>query len=478
MFSIKSKIIITYTLIFGIVLVSFAFIVYRTIETNFYEKISSNLRNYSRLVHNEIVEEIEHENQIDIKKVRLLKGAGLYDVKTQVFDTCGKIIFVDSTIFSNQEEFSKIASQKRFNLQVVDINNHSYMSLWKPIRIDHKIEGILHISASLHEVDSNLSTLLLVFFILIPVSLVTTAVIAYFVSKASFKPIINMAKTANEITINNLNTRLELPKPNDEVKSLGTTLNNMISRIESSVKSQRQFIANASHEFRTPLTIIQTELELSEKKLKSFSDSHADSGNNNDEEALNFLSDSLKIVLTEIESLNKFTNDLLIITKLDSAQNVMRVQTFRIDELILECIQNMKMPAERKNIKIILLENEPNEISADRDKIKSVFLNLIDNAIKYTGQSYGNIHKEIFVESKQTADSITISVEDSGIGISSSDLPDIFNRFFRSNEIRSQEPGNGLGLSIVKDFVEMHNGSIKVESVLEKGTKFTIKLPT
>ncbi len=477
MFSIKSKIILTYTILFGIVLLLFAFIVYRTIESNSYEKISSNLKNYSKLLQNEIIEHIEHDNKIDLKEIRSIRAAGLYDVKVQLFDSCGKLFMGDSTILSHTDDFSQIAFLKKMHLQNVVINNQSYMSLWKPIRFKHETIYILQIAASLHETESNLNNILLTILILIPAGLTATAAAAYFISKASFKPIINMAKTADEITINNLSTRLELPKPNDEVKSLGMTLNNMISRIERSVKSQRQFIANASHEFRTPLTIIQTELELAEKKLELFAAAQTEMKMNGNEETLGFLSDSLKIALTEIESLNKFTNDLFTIAKLDSAQTPMQFQIFRIDELILECIQNMKIPAERKKIRINLLENEPNEISADRDKIKSIILNLIDNAIKYTEMPSGKQNKEIFVESKKEAASIMISVEDSGLGISAADIPDIFNRFYRSNEIRSKEPGNGLGLSIVKDFIEMHSGSIHVESALGKGTKFIVKLP-
>jgi signal transduction histidine kinase len=477
MFSIKSKIILSYSILFGIVLIMFASIVYKTIEINSYDKVSSSLRNYSRFVLNELTEEIERGEKIDINKIHPLRGSGLYDIKIQLYDTCGNLCFGDSTVVTSTDEYCKLASQKKILLQNISINNQNYLSLWKAVRIKHQIIYIAQIAASLQETESNLNNIFLTLIILIPLSLAIMAAAAYFISKASFKPILNMAKTADEITIHNLSTRLELPKPNDEVKSLGNTLNNMISRIESSVKSQRQFIANASHEFRTPLTVIQTELELAEKKLVSLSAIFAGMKNSSEEETLEYISDSLKIALAEIENLNKFTNDLLTIAKLDSSQVPVRTQKFRIDELLLECIQNLNLLAKNKNININLLENEPNEISADRDKIKSIILNLIDNAIKYTELPEDNQEREISVELKKENAKIILTVEDSGIGISESDLLNIFNRFFRSNEIRSKEYGNGLGLSIVKDFVEMHNGNIEVESVLGKGTKFIVKLP-
>ena len=265
-----------------------------------------------------------------------------------------------------------------------------------------------------------------------------------------------MADAAKNISGENLDKRLDLPKANDEVRALGETLNEMIGRIDQAFKSQKRFIANASHEIKTPLTVIQAELEILEKKVKDLESK-----------------ESIKNALAEIESLTKLTNSLLTIVKLDASKTKLHLSEVRIDELLADCVQIMSPAANARNIQINLSIEDATEIHGDKEKLKSVFLNLIENAIKY---SFADSSISIRLKNGDSHN-ITIEVENEGTGISSADIPYIFNRFYRSNEIRAEIDGSGLGLAIAKEVVELHRGSISVESTPDEKTCFCVTLP-
>jgi two-component system sensor histidine kinase CiaH len=229
----------------------------------------------------------------------------------------------------------------------------------------------------------------------------------------------------------------------------------MIDRLDKTFKSHRQFIADASHEIRTPLTIIQTELELSLKNKNTRSTTN-----------------SIKTALAEISSLSKLTNSLLILARIDASKNKLIISQVRVDELILECVQSLKNLAKSYNNKIDIAIEDAVEIEADYEKLKSIVMNLLENAIKYSGEN-----KEINIELKKSdLYEVNIIVSDNGPGISDNDAPHIFERFYRSGELRSSVDGNGLGLSIVNEYVEMHSGKITV-SGKPGNTSFKVTLP-
>ncbi len=456
MFSIKSKIILAYTIVFGVILTVFAGVIYNSTKKTAFNKLDTNLKGYAISLRTEIEDEFDDTSYLDIKKLKSVEAKGLTGERFQLFERNGKIVLKDSILSKIPfNEFSKVMNNS-FVYERRKIGHHRYHILWSKFETENDSVYILETAASVKDVFEELDRLFYLFLIIIPAGLILTGFAAYYISKAAFKPITNMADTAKNISGKNLDMRLELPKAKDEVRSLGETLNEMIERIDNAFKSQKRFVANASHEIRTPLTVIQTELEILGKKLKD-----------QDEK------ESISTVLSEIEDLTKLTNSLLTIAKLDSSQTKLNISQIRIDELLADCAQAMNNAALKKNIKINLSINDPVEIQADKEKLKSVFLNLIDNAIKYSNQ---DSTVKIILE-RMTDNKIKIGFEDTGYGILSSEIPYIFNRFYRSNETRAEISGSGLGLAIAKEMLDLHGGEIKVESKIGKKTIFTITLP-
>ena len=455
MFTIKFKIVLAYTIVFGLMLTIFAVIIYNSTKETAFLKLDANLKSYSISLQTEIEEQLDENSNFNLKKLHSIRSKGLIGERFQLFNKRGKYFIKDSILSQiPQVDMGKILNDS-VEYERQKIGHHKYHVLWSKFETENDSAYVLETAASVKDVFEELDRLFYLFLIIIPAGLILTGFAAYFISRAAFKPITKMTDIAKNISGKNLDKRLELPKAKDEVRSLGETLNEMIERIDNAFKSQKRFVANASHEIRTPLTVIQTELEILEKKLKE-----------------NEGKESIKIVLSEIDDLTRLTNSLLLITKLDSSETKLNLSRIRIDELLAECAQAMNQAAVKKDIQINLSIDDAVEINADREKLKSVFINLIDNAIKY---SSNNSRITILLE-KISENKIKINVEDTGPGIPASEIPYIFNRFYRSNEIRSEIGGNGLGLAIAKEIVELHGGQISVESKPREKTIFKVNL--
>ncbi|HKI78430.1 MAG TPA: HAMP domain-containing sensor histidine kinase [Ignavibacteriaceae bacterium] len=455
MFSIKLKIVFAYTLIFGIILTLFAYIIYQSTEKAELARLDSKLKGYSILLQSEIEEQSMEDNGFRYSEFKIIPTEGLKRSHFQLLDNNGESVLGDTVLTYSDKTFVNSILNEQEKFDRIKIGRHHARVYLSAVEINEKTDHILVVSSSLEEVKDDLERLLLIFFIVIPAGLILAGTSAFIIAKNAFKPINKMITTANEISAYSLDKRLIVPNANDEVQALSITLNSMIERLDKTFKSHRQFIADASHEIRTPLTVIQTELELALKKMPGGATKK-----------------SINISLTEIENLNKMTNSLLTLAKIDAKKNKVELSNVRLDELILECSQLLKVNAEQKRNKINIVIDDVIEFNCDRGKIKSVILNIIDNAIKYSGNE-----KEITISlSKEYSEWIAIKIMDNGPGIPVRDIPHIFERFYRSNEIRADVEGNGLGLAIVKEFVEMHKGKISVKSIPGE-TIFLVILP-
>ncbi len=456
MFSIKFKIIFAYTVVFGLLLIIFAAVIYNSTKEAAFSKLNTNLKSYSISLRTEIEDELDDNSMLNVEKLSSIKSRHLIGERFQLLNKEGNFIVKDSLLskIPVPDLNNILAETYKYNRHRID--HHKYHILWSKFETENDSVYILETAASVKDVFEDLDRLFYLFIIIIPAGLIITGFAAYFISKAAFKPITRMAETAMDVSGENLDKRLDLPKAKDEVRALAETLNEMIERIDDAFKSQKRFVANASHEIKTPLTVIQTELEILEKKI-------------NDAES----SESIKNALSEIDSLTKLTNSLLTIVKLDASQTKLNLSNLRIDELLADCAQTMNQSAVKKNIRINLSIDDAIEIEADKEKLKSVFINLIDNAVKY---SYLNSIISLVLK-KPGNKNVEIKVENEGREISKSEIPYIFNRFYRSNEIRAEINGSGLGLAIAKEIVELHRGKISVESNEEGKTVFSVLLP-
>jgi signal transduction histidine kinase len=276
------------------------------------------------------------------------------------------------------------------------------------------------------------------------------------------------------ITSQNLNQRIHPPKVKDEISRLIETFNEMISRLDQSFRQMKQFSSDASHELKTPLTILKGEVEVMLRKERTSKE----------------YEQTLRSNLEEINRMSQIVEDLLNLSKADTGEIRLNKEDVNLTEILNEVVVQMERLAKTKKLHLSATNHHQDiHIFGDALRLRELFINLIENGIKYTEEG-GSIHiilqKEYpppvtgqpdWVE-REKGQFVKIIVSDTGIGIAKEDQERIFNRFFRVDKARSREQGgSGLGLSICKWIVEAHQGEIGVESELAKGSSFIVRLP-
>lgn len=275
-------------------------------------------------------------------------------------------------------------------------------------------------------------------------------------SKKVVEPIKNMTEVAKTISVNNINTRLNVQSTQDELRELSNTFNEMMDRIEEGYNSQKRFVSDASHELRTPISVIKGYVNMLDRWGK------------NDKE---ILEESINALKNEADNMQDLVEKLLFIARSDKNTIKLNRKDIEIIELLNEVKKESEMIDHGHKYHFDFRHNAI--IYADKNRIKQAIRILIENAIKFTPDNgeisiYGYIEKSYYV----------INVKDTGIGISKKDMKKIFERFYRAEESRNKEAGgHGLGLSIAKIIILSHKGKIKLKSKLGDGSQFMIYLP-
>ncbi len=314
-----------------------------------------------------------------------------------------------------------------------------------------------YIGYPLSELRDLLDNLFAILLVLIPIALAFSIIGGLALAKKALQPVDEVTTRARRITAENLDQTIPVRTVNDEIGRLIATINDMIARLHASFAQVRQFSADASHELRTPLTVMRGEIELALRSKKT------------PEEYRRILESSLE----EILRLTTIIDNLLTLAKADQGLSKADFSEVDLKGLVEELYEDSTVLAEGKNIAVRLRADTPITIVGDRTRLRQLFLNLIDNAIKYTPEG-----GSVTLAMERQNGSAVLSVEDTGIGIPAEDLNKIFDRFYRVDKARSRGlGGTGLGLSIAKWIVELHRGSISVASEPHKGSVFTVQLP-
>jgi heavy metal sensor kinase len=313
------------------------------------------------------------------------------------------------------------------------------------------------VSQELSDVDREYRQLLLVLAASVPGALILIGGLGYFLARKALAPVDQLQRVTEDISADRLDRRLPIANPNDELGRLAQTINAMIGRLERSFSEIRRFTADASHELRTPLTAIRTEAEVALGKPFDEAECHHLLGS----------------ILEECERLTRLTDQLLTLCREDAGKSPPVRMPVDLNALVDAVVETMRPLAQVRAIDVQVTGNGPLYIQGDASRLRQVFYNLLDNAIKYTPES-GHIDIQL---DKHDRD-VVAKVSDTGIGISPEHLPHVFDRFYRVDKARSRaEGGTGLGLSIVQSIVAAHGGRVEMTSRPGQGTTCTVTLP-
>jgi len=292
----------------------------------------------------------------------------------------------------------------------------------------------------------------------LPLLVLLASFLGYWLSGKALAPVNLIIESAERVGVHNLSRRLEVPRAKDELRRLTEHLNAMLDRIETSVKRITRFTADASHDLRTPLALIRTSAELVLRRPRSEPEYR----------------EALARILATSEETTELIEQLLMLARADANAAQLKLEPTNLQAVLRRVAQKCRVLASGKGLAFsesipprhaLLMANEP--------ALERLLMCVVDNAVKYTSAG-GHLSLALFLVNGQAV----IQMQDTGIGIAEKDLPHVFERFYRADQVRSRETrGSGLGLSIARWIAESHHGSIELNSRLGQGTNVTIRLP-
>ena len=344
---------------------------------------------------------------------------------------------------------TKIGYEPRFERQII--------SVILPFTDQNRLEGILYLYYPLAKV-SELAKEEVV--LLITGAVMFLLVATFFVYQGMRKilnPLANLQQAVNRMAQGEYATRVDVTSK-DEIGTLSTAFNQMARSIQQEDEAQKSFLATVSHELRTPISYVKGYSEAIQNGY--ITEQKRD--------------EAIGLIARESARMERLTNELMQLARKDEKISLAEAEPLVLAETIRDAVSLLQNQAIVKRIQIEQILEEEVIVIGDEEKIKQVFINVIENAIRYSPEN-----AVIFIDSKEIDNEAVIKVTDSGIGIPAEDLPHITERFYRVNKARSRsDGGSGLGLSIVEQIIKQHQGKLKIESILEKGTDVMITLPT
>lgn len=462
MLSIRLRITLWYTTLLGLVLTGFAVLVFLVINRQLTSQLDYTLHvrtvEASRSVYTRSLgRPAAREDRLDLPATAESTGRALY---VQLVDPRGSVLATSSNLpepLPTASASLRPALEGQASHTILTLPGGPLDLLSTPVLLDNQVVGVLQVAASLQPLEATLAHLRLVLAAIVFGTTALAALLGWLLAARALRPVAQVTQTAHAIgRSTNFAQRLPNLRPHDEVGRLAATFNEMLERLDQAIATQRRFLADASHELRGPLTTIRTNVEA---LLRGAAPDPA-------ERDL-----TLRAIARETDRLGRLVVDLLTLARADVGQPMER-RPLMLDTLLLEVYRQEKTLA--GSVHLALGEFEQVEIAGDRDRLKQLLLNLVDNGLRYTPAG-GSVTLDLVRQQGWAV----VRVRDTGLGIAAAHLPRIFERFYRVDRPRTRDAGGtGLGLAICQSVAEAHGGRIEVVSQEGQGSVFTVFLPT
>lgn len=437
--SIKHKVLFWFIGIITFILFLFSFLLYSLLENVIHGDIKIEMENKTKFIQKNIIQDFNYD------KIQLYST--LLDIEFVILKN-NEIVYASDHFPLEKIELYK-ESENRFFIQKTKHNTEDAVLCTK-FTEPYEGEVILHLdevndlAEEMQDILLYLNPLLLLFLVWVGSNMLDKILI----------PIKKLTKAIENINISEMPKTIALTPENNEITQLINSFNEMVERLQNGIDTLNNFNYDVSHELNTPITVVNAEIELCLRKNRD----------------IQYYENSINIIKYEVAQIKKIIDELFLFTRY-SKENIQA--TFKesfLDSILLDVLNKYENNALEKKIDIEIRRIEHIKIQVNPLLINIIFSNLIDNAIKYT-----NHDKKIIIELFSKNNHVCFSIEDQGIGIKKEHLKKITDKFYRVDESRNKNiQGFGLGLSIVKNFVSLHNATLEIDSTYKKGTQISI----
>ena len=444
--SIKKKLLIYSFLIQAIILTIFSVSLYKALEISTLDKLQATLK----VIILDITADLLEKDKITNAILDEEKEYNFEPLYIRILDDNTHEMLIQTQNFPNNiEHDNNYLNKLKPSIITFEEQNDFLISR---IKIDFHGEKniIIEILTTKEILTSTLENILYILSFILPIILILAVIAGNFLIYKSFSPIENILFELKQINANDLSARLKTTKNEDEINQLINEVNNLLGRLESSFERISQFSSDASHELKTPLTIIRGEIEVTLRKERT-TDEYKNALNNS---------------LNELTLIEQTINDLLFLAKNEKDLMVDKQENFYFDELIDESINEIKSFAILHQVEINFVLEDSIEFKGFPNLLKIALKNALKNAIQFSHKN-----SQVIVKSYINDGIFNISIQDFGIGIPLNEQEKIFEKFYRTDKSRNKNSGGtGLGMSILKKIIDIHKGIIKITSKENIGT--------
>ncbi|NPA54991.1 MAG: HAMP domain-containing protein [Epsilonproteobacteria bacterium] len=416
----------------ALLLIIFNTIFYELLKHSFYNRVYNSLLIIANDVKDKVVFSQKHVLIIPQKL-----SYPISPVMIGVFSASNMKLLAKTVTFLDINLYPYLKSNENFF--IIKSKKYDKLAIYI-VKIQSPIQAYIVVATPMYKIDMRLQDILIKMLLLNPILLLLLLIGANVIIDRILNPIKEIVKVASKVNVGELDVTIPLPPQKDEIYELVLAFNTMIARLKDGIEMIEQFNSDVSHELKTPLTVLKGELEIALRKPR------------NEE----YYKKTIQIALKEVNYLIELVEQMLFFTKLEDEAN--KKEYVYLDDILLDVLDKLSIKAQNKHINIVKIENI--QLYINPVLLKTIFINIIDNAIKYTPDG-----KSIYIYLYRDGDKVVFKVVDEGIGIDKEELHKITTRFYRSEQSRSRQiKGFGLGLSIVKKALDILGADIEFHS--------------
>lgn len=447
--SIKRKLLIYNIIIQLLILIAFSFSLYKTLQISTLDKVESTLKVIVLDILDDVIEHKEEIEQRAFDEEKEYRFEPLH-IRLAQIDEAFKVIQETNFGLTLHNDLEKLKALKQ---DVIYFEEYETVLVSRIRFVMDEKNYVIEVATNYDYLNSTMENLFYILLFIVPIILIFSIIGGYFLIYKSLLPIEMMLKNLKQISASSLSKRLETSNNNDEIDQLAHEINSLLTRLEISFEKISQFSSDASHELKTPLTIIRGEIEVALRKERT------------PQEYIQTLQSSLD----EILIIQQTVDDLLFLAKNES--DLHHDEIIYLDEISLDAIKELHPLAEIKKVKVEANIQTPLQVFGHSKLLKIALKNLLKNAINFSFE-----YQKVIVKNYSDEAFIYLEVQDFGIGIKKEEQKKIFEKFYRTDKSRNKDSGGtGLGMAIVEKIIHIHEASIEVKSEENKGTTMTIK---